>query len=137
MTMGAWGYQTFEDDTAPDWIYDLTDASDPKQFLRESLNPEGLDGYLEYDAGCGILSAAETIHSILIGFRFAPPDELNEWVISHQTLDVRSMLPDCKIGLIQVLSESSELNELWAENAEDYLKWRENVQQLLNAITIA
>lgn len=133
--MGAWGYQTFEDDTTLDWVYDLIDATDPIQFLKKSLNPDDPEGYLDYDSGCGILGAAEAVHAVLIGHRYDPPDEFEQWVRAHRTLDVKSLLPDCKNGLNQVLGDSSELNELWAENEEDYLKWCENVQQLLNALT--
>ncbi len=130
--MGAWGHLTFQDDAACDWVCELDAAADPIRFLTESLTPESLDDYLEYDDGCGILGAAEAIHAVLKGIRGDPPDDFKRWVGNNATLDVTALIPTCITSLQAVLGDSSELNELWAENEEDYPDWRDNIQQLID-----
>ncbi|WP_339683786.1 DUF4259 domain-containing protein [Gimesia maris] len=131
--MGAWGYNTFEDNSTCDWAYDLYTAKNTVQFLRESLTPEDSDDYLEYDDCCAILGAAEAVYSLLFEVRDSPPVEFQEWVQNHRGLDVTELKPVCVLGLNRVLSENSELNELWSENSTDYPEWKGNIEGMIHA----
>lgn len=132
--MGAWGYKTFEDDIACDWLYDLQDAGEPLSFLYESLNPEDFDEYLEYESGCGILGACEVILAIKKGPDADQPEEFRDWVNENKSLDVDKLVPECIKALQRLLSEDSEIKELWEENEEYYPKWKAHVQSLLDAL---
>ena len=131
--MGAWGCTTFEDDSTCDWAYDLYAAENTVQFLRESLTPEETDDYLEYDDCCSILGAAETVYSLLFEVRDNPPVEFQEWVKNHRGLDVTDLKPVCVLALNRVLSENSELNELWTENSTEYPEWKGNIERMIHA----
>ncbi|HBL47335.1 DUF4259 domain-containing protein [Gimesia sp.] len=131
--MGAWGYRTFEDDSTCDWAEDLYDAEKAVPFLRESLTPEAADGYLEYDDCCSILGAAETVYALLFEVRDNPPEKFQEWVQNHRGLDVTDLKPVCVLALNRVLSENSELNELWSENSTEYPEWKGNVEHMIHA----
>lgn len=60
--MGAWDVDTFDNDTACDWAYDLADASDLSlvQQTLEAVLQTG-DEYLEMDPACEALAACEVI----------------------------------------------------------------------------
>jgi hypothetical protein len=133
--VGAWGHRTFEDDTTCDWVWELAETSAPVAFLKESLNVDGLDDYMEYDACASVLAASEAVYSVIFGIRDDPPDDFKNWVSAHSDLDLASVIPDCVTGLKRLLAENSELNELWEENEDLYPRWRENVQQLVDAFS--
>lgn len=44
--MGDWGYTTFENDMAVDWLYDLYRSKDPQKFLLQSLELDENAHYL-------------------------------------------------------------------------------------------
>lgn len=128
--MGAWGHRTFQDDSACDWVYDLEAAEDPLQFLDESLTPEDTD-YIEYDDGCAILGACETIYGIKHESREPQAEAFTKWVDNHKSLDVSSLVPKAITAVQSVLGEDSELNELWSENPEFYSQWRARIEELI------
>lgn len=131
--MGAWGYKTFEDDTTCDWLYDLYETEEPHRFLLSSLNPEQSDGVLD-DLGCSsILGAAETVFSLLFQVRDSPTVEFREWIQNNQDLQVNDLKIKCIQSLKRVLSEDSELNEIWSDSGEDYINWRKNIESMVEA----
>jgi hypothetical protein len=133
--VGAWGFRTFEDDTTCDWIWELTDASEPLLFLKESLRIDGSEDYLEYDQGASLLAASETVYALAFGLREDPPEDFQTWVASNGSLEVSNLFPHCIEGLRRLTSQNSELNELWAENDELYPKWKANIQQMVDAFS--
>ncbi|QDU08163.1 DUF4259 domain-containing protein [Gimesia aquarii] len=131
--MGSWGYKTFEDDTTCDWLYDLYEAEDPHSFLLSSLNPGQSDGFLD-DLDCSkVLGAAETVFSLLFQVRDNPPEEFKEWIQKNQDLPVNDLKSNCIHSLKRVLSEDSELNNIWSDSGEDYRNWKNNIQMMIDA----
>ncbi|WP_339736268.1 DUF4259 domain-containing protein [uncultured Gimesia sp.] len=132
--MGAWGYKTFEDDTTCDWLDDLYEAEDPYRFLLSSLNPEQNDGFLDDLVCSSILGAAETVFSLLFQVRDNPAEEFKEWIQNNQDLPVNDLKPNCIKSLKRVLSDDSELNEIWSDSGEDYINWRKNIESMIEAL---
>lgn len=129
--MAAWGTKTFEEDTANDWIQELIDAEDPREFLVDSVSTE--PGFLEADQGSVVLAAAETLIALLDEPRVGVPGELVDWVGDNQCDDV-SDLPETAVESIdRVLSDESELRTIWSE-AEDFDEWLENVEQMRDVL---
>lgn len=131
--MGTWGIRTFDDDTACDWVYDL-EESKGVNFLEHSLNPKEEGGYLDLDGCVAILCACEVIHSILYGPRDGVPEEAIDWINNNKGVDVIGLKKICVDRINRVLSDKSELNELWAENEEEYNNWKNNVLELREAL---
>lgn len=132
--MGAWGYHTFEDDTTCDWLSSLYEAEDPRGFLISSLNPGQDDSPLDYLDCSSILGASETVFSLLYHIRDNPPAEFKEWIQNHQILPVTDLKNDCIQSLRRVLSEDSELSEIWSDSGEDYQGykiWRSNIDEMI------
>ncbi len=122
--MGAWGIKTFENDDASDWIYDLEDTSD-LSFIEATLKlPQ--DEYLESPDGCNILAAAEVILALQGKPRDGFPESAANWVASNTSLDTTSLTSLAVSSLEKVLSEESELKELW-EETENFEEWKNDV----------
>ncbi|WP_018970198.1 DUF4259 domain-containing protein [Rubritalea marina] len=125
--MAAWGTKTFEEDTANDWIQELIDSEDAREFLIDSISIDS--GFLEAEQASVILAAGETLIALLDEPRVGVPNELVDWCGDNECDDV-SDLPETVLSSIdKVLSEDCELNNIWAES-EDYAEWQENVESM-------
>ena len=133
--MGAWGFGIFEDDTAMDFLNELTDSENPLKLMKNALEGARAAKYLEYDGGQSALVAAAITDAILNGTRHAVGlQELDALVAKHKSSEVSPLRSLASAAVRQVLSESSELRELWAENVDDYPKWRENLESLASRL---
>jgi hypothetical protein len=126
--MGTWGIQTFDNDAASDWLWDLEETDDAS-LLEKSLDPQDKD-YLQSTEGENVLTAAEIIHGIRCQPRSGLPENALEWIHQHKTLEVEFLVRRAAIMIDRVLSEKSELRSLWEENQEDYPKWKANILEL-------
>ena len=129
--MAAWGTKTFEEDTANNWIQELIDSDDEREFLIESLSVD--PGYIEADQAAVVLAASETLIALLDEPRDSVPGELVDWVGDNECADV-SDLPEVALpALDKVLGEESELREIWADSG-DFDEWLENVESMREII---
>ncbi|MGJ8672827.1 DUF4259 domain-containing protein [Rubritalea sp.] len=125
--MAAWGTKTFEEDTANDWIQELIDADDAREFINESLSTE--PGFIEADQGSIVLAASETLIALLDEPRIGIPGELVDWVGDNECDDVSDLPVSALESIDRVLGEESEIRQIWSE-AEDFDEWLENVEQM-------
>ncbi len=129
--MGAWGIKTFENDDASDWIYDLEKTADLS--LIESTLRLSRDDYLQSPDACNILAAAEVVLALRGKARPGFPEDAASWVSGNSSLDA-APLNDLAISAVEkVLSEESELNELWQET-EDFDDWKNDVLGIKSAL---
>ena len=137
--MGAWNYGIFDDDTA----YDFTDEikSDAKEFFKSSFESAINSDYLEYDECHMVTVSAAYLDNSLNGTNYRTDseeakDESNVNMFGELNTDLR--LDDLKEIAIKaleiVISEKSELNELWSDNEELYPKWKSNLEELINRL---
>jgi len=130
--MAAWGTKTFEEDTANDWIQELIDSEDAREFLSDSLSID--PGYIEADQAAIVLAASETLIALLDEPRAGVPGELVDWVGDNECDDV-SDLPEVALpALAKVLGKESELRDIWSDS-EDFDGWLENVESMREVIT--
>ena len=130
--MAAWGTKTFEEDTANDWIQELIDSEDAREFLSESLSID--PGYIEADQAAIVLAASETLIALLDEPRIGVPGALVDWVGDNECDDV-SDLPEVALpALAKVLGKESELREIWSDS-EDFDGWLENIESMREVIT--
>lgn len=129
--MAAWGTKTFEEDTANDWIKELIDSEDAREFLFESLSID--PGYIEADQAALVLAASETLIALLDEPRAGVPGELVDWLGDNECDDV-SDLPLIAIpALAKVIGDESELRDIWSDS-EDFEEWLENVESIREVI---
>ena len=126
--MGSWGIEIFEEDYALDWLADLCEHDDPKEFFEECLDIDDCD--LELIECSGVLGTCAMIDGLLNGSKRTLPSEAKEWLQSHKSLAVKRLLKSAIRGLDAVLDDQSEACELWKENEELYPKWRRSTLAL-------
>lgn len=103
--MGAWGYGSFENDDALDWLAELDDVSQLDEAL-DSVIEHG-DGYIEADDGWIAIAAGEMVAALNGHGSDALPEETLNWASGRP-----------KPGVDQVLA-SGELSELWGEDPQN------------------
>jgi len=137
--MGAWNYGIFDDDTA----YDFDDEikSDAKGFFKSSFENAINSDYLEYDECHMVTVSAAYIDSYINGTNYRTDNEekidesnVNMLIKIQQDLKLFDLKNIAVKALKKVLSENSELNELWSDNEELYPKWKSNLEELINRL---
>lgn len=133
--MGAWDYGIFDDDTA----YDFTDEieSDAFNFFKSSFENAIKSNYLEYDECHMVTVSAAYLDNYINGTTYRTDnedcDDLSN-VNLFQKLHKNSKLEGLKAIAIQaldiVISDKSELNELWSDNEELYPNWKNSLKEL-------
>ena len=130
--MGSWGYRTFEDDIAIDWLEDLHD-SDPIAFFEQCLDLSGSE-YVEFLACVGVVCTAEMIHSLLSEPRPGLPEAAHQWLHEHHGLNAFRFVPQTILSLQRIMGPNSEMHGLWEDNEESYESWMSQMNDLLNRL---
>lgn len=134
--MGTWAVGPFGNDFAQDWAEDLQESRD-LYFIEDTLNnvlQAETTEYLEAPFGAEALAAVETWSRVQGRGGAADQDSVavDEWVAEVQAKFSKPR-PDIAEKaarvLALVLSEASELRELW-EDSEHFEEWRASVTDL-------
>ena len=115
--MGAWGHGYFEDDAALDFVADVEESDNPKKVIQKAFDAAIKADYLESDAGCAVIVGATYVDRKVNGTKFSPQH-------TEESIEVDTF----------PLAEGSELNDLWAENEDDYSAWKAGVEQLIQRL---
>lgn len=133
--MGAWNYGVFDDDAALDALCDLKEsrsvAADAERYFNEAIGAE----YIEYEAGTNALVAAAVADAVLNGTQYGDAEDGDDdwddkWIRSLPVEKFFSLREKAAMAVECVLSDSSELKELWEENEELYALWREDKRKI-------
>lgn len=134
--MGTWSHESFGNDTANDWAYELEDATDfsvIEAALQVALD-EGHE-YLDADLAMEAIAAIEVIAKRLGKGTQSDvyTEKVDQWLetISEQPSD--DVLSLAKRVLERIVADDSELKELWLES-DEYELWLGNIQQLKDAL---
>lgn len=131
--MGAWGFTTFDNDDAADWLDELGDH----QSL--ALVRETIAAVLEVEADEEVdapLASAALAASELIAAAIGRPsgaarkqEELMIWISKMRPSPDAALIADALSAIDRILGPHSELRALW-EESEDYAAWTDDVTQL-------
>lgn len=130
--MGAWGIKTFENDDSVDWLYELEESSN-LSVISGALK-EGDSEYIEAPEGCNILAASEILLALQGKPRIGLPENAEQWVSKNKGLDSRELNLDAIKALEKVVSENSEIKELW-EETEDFEEWINDVTKMKSELS--
>jgi len=136
--MGAWGYGAFDNDTAGDWVYALEEAED-LDVIEAALDAvvDVGDEYLEA-AEAEVALAAAAVVALLQAGEDAPEcvnETVNEWVAGHPQDVPWKLAKKTVAALDRILTEPSELLELWSET-EDFDAWQTSIVELKTGIVL-
>lgn len=137
--MGAWGYGHFENDAALDFMADIEESDNPKELLNDAFDTAIDADDLETNEGTSAIVAAAYVDRQINGTRFTSPGhdeplEVDTFPDRHPDQNFSDLKEKAVQALDRVLDESSELNELWEENEEDYPAWRESIEQMIQRL---
>jgi len=137
--MGAWDYGIFDDDTAYDFFDEIRE--DARTFFNSSFEKAINSDYLDYEDCHAVTVSAAYIDNFLNGtkFRNDNEDEEDETNVNlFNPLNKELILNDLKTSAVRalekVISDNSELNELWSDNEELYPKWKQNIEDLIKRL---
>ncbi|QDW19889.1 DUF4259 domain-containing protein [Flavobacterium sp. KBS0721] len=137
--MGAWDYGIFDDDTAYDFFDEIRE--DARTFFNSSFEKAINSDYLDYEDCHAVTVSAAYIDNFLNGtkFRNDNEDEEDETNVNlFNSLNKELILNDLKTSAVRalekVISDNSELNELWSDNEELYPKWKQNIEDLIKRL---
>lgn len=134
--MGAWGTNSFDNDTANDWAYGLEDADDlsPVHKAIAAVLKTG-PAYLDSDEACEAIAACEVIARLKghWGKRDAYTDKVDNWVQAHSIEPPDALVRQALQAVDRILAPRSELLELWDENGVNE-EWHAAMADLRNRI---
>ena len=120
--MGAWSHNTFDNDDASDWVYELEESSD-MSVIENALNEvtDDAEDYIEAPECSNAIAAAEVVAALNGNESANLPESVQAWVAGKPEPDVQ--INAKAHAAIAAILANSELKDLWEENAEDYPKW--------------
>jgi hypothetical protein len=128
--MGAWGTGNFDNDTALDWVFELEETND-LSLIVETIEAVFTEDYIDSDVGTEALIAIEAIARLKGNFDVenSYAEDLDNWVKSHRLEISDELIEKSKKVLELIVSDKSELYELW-EETEDFEAWKNEINDL-------
>ena len=126
--MGTWGYKTFENDAASDWLYDLDEASGASFLLKPIQAVNHARGKPDIDDCLEALASAE----VIAGARYEPPKRIppvaGKWI---RRVGFSPNNPTVKLAIraVSKVEKNSDLADTWKEVGE-LARWRVAVAAL-------
>ncbi|MCE2596381.1 DUF4259 domain-containing protein [Motilimonas cestriensis] len=132
--MGAWGMGIFDDDTSCDLIDEAMEGS-AESLIKGACAHKDSD-YLEYEECHEVLVSGAVLDSILNGTKYGDAVEgFDEWISKQPKSLIDSFKSQILEAMNLIVSEKSELNELWQENEDDYPAWKSNVNKIIAGLS--
>ena len=132
--MGAWGYGSFENDTALDWLVDFEgEGADTVIVALEDVANADVEEEIDADRACVALAAAEIIAAAKTGDGGRLTDEARATLATYRDeIDAAALSPVAARAVARI-GEASELKELW-EETEDFDAWSNNLDALIDRL---
>jgi hypothetical protein len=134
--MGAWGADSFDNDTACDWAAGLESTKDlslVRAAIEVAADPE--TEFVDADLGCEALAACEVLARLrgAPGARNEYTETVDAWVAAHPQVAPASLLQLAHRAIDRVIGEDSDLRQLWEES--DASEWLAAVESLRKRLT--
>ncbi|MBK9452907.1 MAG: DUF4259 domain-containing protein [Bacteroidetes bacterium] len=130
--MGAWDYGFFDNDAALDCVDALEDSENPKAFFKRAFSDALKSTYLDQDDAHAVTVSAVYIDFLLNGTHYGEDHEnLLSFANAHPKLKVDDLRGEAVKALQKVIGPDSELQQLWAENKDDFPSWKRTIEDLI------
>lgn len=131
--MGAWGYKTFQNDAALDWLGALAnrDSARVKEAL-DAVNDAAAETYLGDREAAAALAAAELVAAALGKGEERLHKDAAAWLGRNReaTRDLGAARAHAAVARVYA---SSELREEWDDNGPD-TEWHADVRELMKRL---
>ena len=135
--MGAWGTGLFENDSVLDAL-DYLMSSSPEQYIENSFSMFSEGEYLDMDEAAEMLVACVFIDAVLNGINpdITGSEDFRNYVEANKNTDAGSWKNEAVRILKTIISDNSELNELWEEaGEEEYNVWKRPIADLIERLS--
>ena len=129
--MGTWGAGAFQNDTALDWVGGLVDSGGAAS-IHTSLSAAARPGFLDCDACCEALAAAEIVAASLGRPSPSLPHEIPDW-LKRVGFTADEPTRELAIKALAGVSGASELRQLW-EEWHSVAKWDAALSELTSRL---
>ncbi|RYY93870.1 MAG: DUF4259 domain-containing protein, partial [Chitinophagaceae bacterium] len=135
-TMGAWGYNYFENDAALDYMADIETTDDPVDMV-EDIFAEALHGeYLDSDTGNAVVVAAAYVDRQMHGTSYSASGseeilDIDTFFERNPGVNFAPFRAKAVQALRKVIGEGSELLEEWTKNGTNAPHWRKSIEDLI------
>lgn len=130
--MGAWSHESFGNDDACDWAAQLEEHKDfgLVESTLDALLSVG-DEYLEAPEASEAIAAAEVVARSQgnFGAQNDASENIDVWVARVKLRPSAALIDKARRALDRILTEPSELLELW-EESEESEAWQDAVSEL-------
>ena len=118
--MGAWSAEPFGNDTACDWASELEDSKGLSAVDKALQGVLTCDDYIDADIGEEALAAVEVVAKLLgKGTQNdAYTEDVDAWVAAQTERPDASVIAKAKQVLKRLVSDDSELMELWEDDSD-------------------
>jgi hypothetical protein len=131
--MGAWGTDIFQDDSSCDCLYEAMETN-AKTFIAKAISYG--ENYLDYDECQEIIVSGVIIDSIINNKKYTTPiDTFGEWLSKQDKNTLLSLREKVISKLKRVISENSEIHDLWLENEDAYPIWKSNITAIIESLS--
>lgn len=133
--MGAWAEDAFGNDTACDWADDFSDNPNIEHISRTINVIANSNEYIDSDDACEALAACELVAGLkgTWGDTISYSDELDQWVKTSGIKPTSNLIEAAEKAIAKILSDDSELLELWDEDGVNE-QWHQEMADLLARI---
>ena len=129
--MGAWGYASFDNDDAADWVYEFeTSGGAAVVSALRRVSELADDKYLDASEATTALAAAEIVAAAHDGDLSKLSDTARNAFAAHRQSLTRSLDVAAARGVVERILRQSELKELW-EELDETQNWLNDVNSLL------
>jgi hypothetical protein len=130
--MGAWGHRSFDNDSALDWLGELSGIAKLRRAFTTVTQAEPKQ-YIDVDDASAAIAAAELIAAARGHTMKGLPDTAADWLADHANKVTTRDAQLARAAIVRV-QKSSELQELWAENGVKN-PWQREIAKLLERLT--
>jgi len=124
----------FDDDASCDIINEVMGGDVNELFEKVSEYKES--EYLEYEECHEVLVSGAILDAKINGTKYQDAvDGFDSWISSQDINIPKTLQENIVASLKLVLSENSEINELWEENEDDYPTWKGNVKSIITGLS--
>lgn len=127
---GAWGYFSFENDDAMDWVENSLKPGGQSAVEKTISRVAKGRGYLQAPDGCAALAACEVLAAAQGRPAADLPKEVAALAKKLSAKPSEAVRQSAREALDRVLGKQSELVELWKDAEGDFAKWKKSVEDL-------
>jgi hypothetical protein len=134
---GAWGFGTFENDDALDWLSDLESTSGTQLLEAAVRQVDTKANYVEAPTCSVALAAAEVIAAANGRPAQKLPPEVAAWIKRVRSPMNASLLMEARLAVEKCRGpKNSELRELW-QKSKDEKAWLDDTAGLLERLAVS